>query len=90
MELIFYTKAGCHLCADLHQKLKQVKGIDFELEMRDITTRKDWFTAYQYEVPVLAKKIDTVEEPLPRPSPKATVSELAQMLQAYFPSNISQ
>ena len=84
MKLIFYTKAGCHLCEDLQKKLEQVEEIDFELELRDITTRKDWFTAYQYEVPVLAKQTDTVEELLPRPSPKATVSQLTQMLQKYF------
>lgn len=88
MGLIFYTKAGCHLCEDLQKKLEQVEGIDFELELRDITTRKDWFAAYQYEVPVLTKETNTVEEPLPRPSPKATVGELAQMLQKYFPSNL--
>ncbi len=88
MELIFYTKAGCHLCEDLHQKLKQVKGIDFELEMRDITTRKDWFTAYQYEIPVLIKPTNTGEELLPRLSPKATVEDLTLMLKKFFPSNI--
>jgi len=88
MRLIFYTKAGCHLCEDLHQKLEQVQWVEFELELRDITTRKDWFAAYQYEVPVLAKETDTGEDILPRPSPKATVSELAQMLQKYFPSNV--
>ena len=88
MGLIFYTKAGCHLCEDLQKKLEQVEGIDFELELRDITTRKDWFAAYQYEVPVLAQQTETEEDILPRPSPKATVSELAQMLQKYFPSNL--
>ncbi len=88
MELIFYTKAGCHLCEDLHQKLKQVKGIDFELEMRDITTRKEWFTAYQYEIPVLIKQTNKGEELLPRLSPKATVEDLTLMLKKFFPSNI--
>jgi pyrimidine operon attenuation protein/uracil phosphoribosyltransferase len=88
MELIFYTKAGCHLCEDLHQKLKQVQGINFELEMRDITTRKDWFTAYQYEIPVLIKQTNMGEELLPRLSPKATVEDLTLMLQKFFPSNI--
>lgn len=89
MKLIFYTKAGCHLCEDLHQKLKQVKGLDFELEMRDITTRQDWFNAYQYEVPVLVKQTSQGEEILPRLSPKATGEDLKIMLQKFFPSQIS-
>jgi hypothetical protein len=81
MQLILYSKPGCHLCEGLQSKLEQVSQIEFELEIRDITTREDWFAAYQYEVPVLCQKLLDSEKPLPRISPRATVSKLEQMLQ---------
>lgn len=96
MRLILYSKPGCHLCEGLQEKLEQIEGIDFELEVRDITTHEDWFNAYQYEVPVLHKvasdtsDIPGIEEPLPRPSPRASVAQLKQMLQKYFPVNDTQ
>lgn len=81
MQLILYSKPGCHLCEGLQSKLEQVSQIEFELEIRDITTREDWFSAYQYEIPVLCQKLLESEKPLPRISPRATVSKLEQMLQ---------
>jgi hypothetical protein len=94
MKLILYSKAGCHLCAGLQEKLAQIKNLDLELEVRDITTREDWFQAYEYEVPVLLRVrhsgIDAVEELLPRPSPRATVQQVEQMLQKYLVSHDSQ
>ncbi|MEH2070739.1 MAG: glutaredoxin family protein [Nostoc sp.] len=85
MRLILYSKPGCHLCEGLQEKLEQIQNLSFELEIRDITTREDWFGAYQYEVPVLflANHQDT-EEVLPRPSPRASVQQLEQMLRKYF------
>ena len=62
MKLILYSKPGCHLCEGLLSKLETIKQTpDFaslDLEVRDITTREDWFAAYQYEVPsiVCSKK----------------------------------
>jgi glutaredoxin len=53
MRLILYSKSGCHLCEGLQEKLKQMRNLKFDLEVRDIMTREDWFLAYQYEVPVL-------------------------------------
>jgi len=84
MKLILYSKPGCHLCESLQDKLEQTEGIDFELEVRDITTREDWFAAFQYEIPVLCRvrgKNQEVEERLPRPSPRCSVQQLEQMLQ---------
>ncbi|HIK32477.1 MAG TPA: glutaredoxin family protein [Oscillatoriales cyanobacterium M59_W2019_021] len=78
--LILYSKPGCHLCEGLQEKLEQIEGLT--LEIRDITTRDEWFQAYQYEVPVLCRLLD--EKPLPRPSPRASVSQLQQMLQKYL------
>ena len=90
MRLILYSKPGCHLCEGLHEKLEQIENIDFELEVRDITTREDWLLAYQYEVPVLLlsnrteETADVIEKPLPRPSPRASVQQLEQMLRKYL------
>jgi len=81
MQLILYSKPGCHLCEGLQSKLEQVRQIEFDLEIRDITTREDWFAAYQYEIPVLCQKMLNEEKPLPRISPRASLSKLEQMLQ---------
>lgn len=96
MRLILYSKPGCHLCEGLQEKLQQIQCLSFELEIRDITTREDWFQAYQYEVPVLFM-ISTAdasthppEKHIPRPSPRATVQQLEQMLQKYLSTNDTQ
>jgi Glutaredoxin-like domain (DUF836) len=86
MRLILYSKPGCHLCEGLQEKLQQIKNLDFELEVRDITTRDDWFNAFEYEIPVLFK-VPTQgmqEQPIPRPSPRATVQQLEEMLKKYL------
>ena len=84
MKLIFYSKPGCHLCEGLQEKLAKVTNIDFELEIRDITTRDDWFAAYQYEIPVLCQELSEEEKPLPRLPPRAPVKKLEQMLQKHL------
>jgi glutaredoxin len=94
MQLILYSKPGCHLCEGLQEKLEQVQqNLYFELEIRDITTREDWFQAYQYEIPVLFVAsgkaiIPTENKPkellLPRPSPRATPRQLENLLRKYL------
>ena len=79
MKLILYSKPGCHLCEGLQEKLADVQAVTIELEVRDITTRDDWFQAYQYEIPVLY--INSAR--LPRPSPRATVQQLESLLQKF-------
>lgn len=86
MHLILYSKPGCHLCEGLQEKLEQIQTPAIELEIRDITTREDWFQAYQYEIPVLYLVRDQ-EVLLPRPSPRASVQQLAQLLQQYETSS---
>lgn len=81
MYLILYSKPDCHLCAGLREKLAQVDNIKFDLEIRDINTSEDWFSAYQYEIPVLCQKLPKGEKVLPRLSPRASVAKLEQMLQ---------
>ena len=101
MRLILYSKPGCHLCEGLQEKLRQIESLKFQLEVRDITSRDDWFQAYQYEVPVLLKvqpqpknsAVDAAFSPeklLPRPSPRCTVAQLEQMLQKYLQTDESE
>ena len=80
MQLILYSKPGCHLCEGLQEKLAHIQ---VALEIRDITTREDWFAAYQYEVPVLCQRQPDRELRLPRLSPRASVEQVEQMLQKY-------
>ncbi|MBD2570205.1 glutaredoxin family protein [Anabaena lutea] len=86
MRLILYSKPGCHLCEGLQEKLEKIQNPSFELEIRDITTREDWFGKYQYEIPVLYVIQDEaeVEHPVPRPSPRASVKQLEQILCKYM------
>lgn len=92
MQLILYSKPGCHLCQGLQEKLEQIQGLRFDLEIRDITTRDDWFQAFQYEVPVLYALASEsgVPQPIPRLSPRARVEQLEQMLQKYFAADPTQ
>jgi glutaredoxin len=93
VKLILYSKPGCHLCEGLQEKLEQIQSIDFDLEIRDITTRDDWFQAYQYEIPVLFWRGDDSSptlHPIPRPSPRSSVHQLEQMLHKYLGSDRPQ
>ncbi len=83
MQLILYSKPGCHLCEGLMEKLAQVTALDFELEVRDITTQEAWFEAYQYEIPVLCWLSPTGAQELPRLSPRASVVRLEQLLKTH-------
>ncbi|MDJ0799502.1 MAG: glutaredoxin family protein [Calothrix sp. MO_167.B12] len=91
MQLILYSKPGCHLCEGLQEKLETIIQMgnipSLHLEIRDITTRNDWFQAYEYEVPVLFWAGDDNQDklqPIPRPSPRITVQKLEQILQKYL------
>ncbi len=89
MRLILYSKPGCHLCEGLQEKLEQIQSLKFDLEIRDITTREDWFQQYQYEIPVLflerGHEADNLPPiPIPRPSPRSSVSQLERLLQKYL------
>jgi Glutaredoxin-like domain (DUF836) len=80
MQLILYSKPGCHLCEGLLEKLQAITSITFDLEIRDITTRDDWFERYQYEIPVLCKWENNQEMILPRLSPRGSVQQLEKIL----------
>lgn len=83
IDLILYTKTGCHLCEGLLEKLQQVELIQnqtWSLEIRDILTNSNWFEAYQYEVPILCQKLTDGERILPRSSPRASVQQIENLL----------
>ncbi|HIK24377.1 MAG: glutaredoxin family protein [Thermosynechococcus sp. Uc] len=77
--LILYSKPGCHLCEGLQEKLATLK--EFTLEVRDITSRPDWWQAYQYEIPVVYLVTAKQVIPVPRFSPRAAVEHIQQRLQ---------
>ncbi|WP_088894345.1 glutaredoxin family protein [Leptolyngbya ohadii] len=83
MKLILFSKPGCHLCEGLQEKLEQIHSLQFDLEVRDITSRDDWFQAYQYEIPVLymVKEADQAPILVPRVSPRASVEQIDRLLQ---------
>ncbi|WP_299493487.1 glutaredoxin family protein [Acaryochloris sp. IP29b_bin.137] len=88
--LILYSKPGCHLCEGLQEKLEQIQDPPLKLEVRDITSRDDWFQSYQYEIPVLYKQEvfvssgQSIETPIPRPAPRLSVEQLQRFLQKYL------
>jgi Glutaredoxin-like domain (DUF836) len=87
MNLILYSKVGCHLCEGLQERLEQITELAIQLEIREITTNSDWFDRYQYEIPVLCLQVDGVEKLIPRFSPRASVAQVQQTLQQYAIEN---
>ncbi len=84
MQLILYSKPGCHLCEGLQEKLEKIEGLDINLEIRDITTQPDWMEAYQYSIPVLNYPTPEGEKTIPRFSPRASAAQVERMLKKYF------
>ncbi|NJL47070.1 MAG: glutaredoxin family protein [Leptolyngbyaceae cyanobacterium SM2_5_2] len=91
MKFVLYSKPGCHLCEGLEEKLAAAAHLPFELEVRDITHRDDWFQRYQYEIPVLCQVVETPgqvkEIALPRLSPRASQARVEQLIQNYLGQN---
>ncbi len=84
MNLILYSKVGCHLCEGLQEKLAEIIALDIQLEIREITTNPDWWERYQYEIPVLCLQVGGVEQPIPRFSPRASAMQIQQILKQYL------
>lgn len=80
MQLILYSKPGCHLCEGLYEKLQQVQSLVLEIEIRDINSCEDWFNLYQFEIPVLFQRLNDGDKLIPRLSPRASVKQLEQIL----------
>ncbi|MCY7408424.1 MAG: glutaredoxin family protein [Alkalinema sp. CAN_BIN05] len=84
MNLILYSKPGCHLCEGLEEKLSAVTELNLKLDVRDITQDDAAFQAYQYEIPVLYVQTDSGKLlPTPRQSPRASIAQITQMLQPF-------
>ncbi len=84
MNLILYSKPGCHLCEGLEEKLRAVTGLNLKLDVRDITQDSAAFQSYQYEIPVLYVQTDSGKLlPTPRQSPRASIAQITQMLQPF-------
>jgi hypothetical protein len=53
-QLVLYAKPGCCLCETLEEKLRQIQpNLGFTLEVRNILTNPEWFSDFQYTIPVL-------------------------------------
>jgi len=84
MNLILYSKPGCHLCEGLEEKLRSIETIVIILDVRDITQDDEAFQAYQYEIPVLYVQTDSGRLlPTTRQSPRASIAQITQMLQPF-------
>ena len=84
MNLILYSKPGCHLCEGLEEKLRSIDTIELSLDVRDITQDETAFQAYQYEIPVLYVQTDSgTLLPTPRQSPRASIAQITKMLQPF-------
>lgn len=83
MKIILYSKPGCHLCEGLAEKLSQITELDVELEIRDINTNPEWWTKYQYEIPVMYIITEEGTKLIPRLSPRVSAAQLTKILQKY-------
>jgi hypothetical protein len=87
MDLILYSKPGCHLCEGMIEKLQAIDAFPIALEIRNIETNDDWLARYQYEIPVLVwRRSSGQETPIPRPSPRVNAAQLTQLLQRHLES----
>jgi glutaredoxin len=53
-QVIFYTKAGCHLCEQAREMLDEITA-EVEYELTEIDIRRDLalFEQYRYRIPVI-------------------------------------
>ncbi|MEB3273307.1 MAG: glutaredoxin family protein [Prochlorothrix sp.] len=85
MQLILYSKPGCHLCEGLEEKIRAITAFSIDLEVRDIRTNEAWMRAYEFEIPVICALTATgTEQICPRISPRASVDQVARSLQTFY------
>ena len=54
IEVILYTKPGCHLCESVEQVISRAKSRrNFHFTLRNITENPDDFARYETEIPVV-------------------------------------
>lgn len=63
IEVVFYTKAGCHLCEDARNLLEEVAQ-DTAYALTEIDIRSDMavFERYRYRIPVILINGETLLE----------------------------
>lgn len=62
-KVVFYTKAGCHLCDDARDLLEDLAAdIPFELTEIDIRSDLSIFEQYRYRIPVIIINDQTIVE----------------------------
>ena len=53
-QVIFYTKAGCHLCEEARDMLDDIAAqVVYDLTEIDIRSNPDLFEEYRYRIPVV-------------------------------------
>ena len=62
-KVVFYTKAGCHLCDMAREILDEVAmHVEYEFTEIDIRTNLTLFEAYRYRIPVILVNEHVVAE----------------------------
>ena len=62
-QVIFYTKAGCHLCDEARDMLDDIAAeTSYELTEIDIRSDLDLFEQYRYRIPVIIINNDILLE----------------------------
>jgi glutaredoxin len=62
-EVIFYTKAGCHLCEEAQDMLEDIAALTtYSLTEIDIRSDQTIFEKYRYRIPVIMINNDTIVE----------------------------
>ncbi len=63
LKVVFYTKAGCHLCDDARDLLEDVAAdIPYDLTEIDIRSDLSIFELYRYRIPVIIINDQTTVE----------------------------
>jgi glutaredoxin len=80
-QLVLYAKPGCCLCETLEDKLRQIQpSLCFSLEVRNILTNPEWFSDFQYTIPVL----EIAGKTLSGISHRSSVQDLQHLLAKAF------
>ncbi len=62
-EVIFYTKAGCHLCEEARDMLEDIAALTtYDLMEIDIRSNPIIFEKYRYRIPVILINNETIIE----------------------------
>ena len=62
-EVVFYTKAGCHLCEEAQDMLEDIAALTtYKLTEIDIRSDPVIFEKYRYRIPVIFVNNDTIVE----------------------------